>query len=842
MEVYDRELKESGKRKADWKFIVDVLLLFRPGIIRSRKSYKNLTNPSMYKSYFKIGWRTLIRNKEYAVINVAGLALSLTCCILIVLLIKHHIAFDNFHQNPEQIYRVVTEMHGQTISYSSGVPTPLTRLLRENQTFIKQISQIYTAPNVIISLKNDNQNQQYKEPDGVAFVESEFFEIFNFPLIKGHLSKALSNPNTAVLTEQMASKYFGDQDPIGESIWLGNELALTITGVLKDLPDNTHFRSGIFVSYPTFKSFMPWLANENFWSGISDNMQCFAILDPNVSIEQVENALAYYAKEYPISSDTKSIYKVQPLSDIHFNGKYGGAMEKSNLWILAAIGVFLLLTACVNFVNMATSKALQRSKEVGVRKVMGGKPSQLFWQFIFETGILTTMSIILALISTYILLPTVNNLFRTELSLPLFSDVGFILFVVALNILITFLAGCYPALVLGGFKPISALKGTLALQHNGRFSTRRTLIIFQFVISQVLIIAMLVVMNQMRFAMQSDLGFEKEAIVMVNMGNDSVQLKHALKNEFLRIPGVEKVSLCYNAPASRTTWGTDVQLDQSTEKHDFLTSMKLVDEDYMSTFDLKLIAGRNLVSADTVHEVLVNEALLRKLGITIAEDALGRNIAVNGGNMSGSIVGVIKNFHDKSFHEEISPSVFASAGEYYENFAIKLKPNAGKETLSQIEQIWKDNYPEQLFEYEFFDQSIAKFYENEETILSGIQLVSMIAIFIGCLGLYGLISFMVAQKTKEVGIRKVMGGGISHIAWLFGKEFVRLILIAFVIAAPIGYYLMSNWLQEFEFKIQLDIWTFAIAIGSTLLIAVFTVGYQVIRAAVVNPVVSLKIE
>ncbi|WP_192346746.1 ABC transporter permease [Algoriphagus sp. Y33] len=842
MEVYERNVKVSGKRKADRKFILDVLLLFRPGIIRPRRPYQNLNTYSMYKSYFKIGWRTLLRNQEYAVINIAGLALSITCCILIFALISHHLGFDDFHPEKADTYRIVTEMQSETASYSSGVPTPLGGLIRENQTFWKYIARTYKAPNILVTLKNDRESLKYKEPEGIVFVEPDFFGIFDFPLSKGSFESVLKEPNTAVITERLSKKYFGDDDPVGKSLWVDNTLALTITGVLRDLPSNTDFRSEIVVSYPAFTTYMPWLASENFWSGISGNFQCYTVLNPGVSVGQVEEALAYYAKEYPIGSNTKNIYHLQGLSDIHFNAKYGGAMDKSSLWILSAVGLFLLLTACVNFVNMATAKALRRSKEVGVRKVMGGHRWQLFWQFVFETGIITTLSVVLAVISSLLLLPGINNFFNTQLSARLFADIDVILFILILDVSITLLAGFYPAFILGGFKPIAALKGKIPLQQIGGFNTRRALIVSQFVISQVLVISLLVVVNQMRFAKQSDLGFDKESIVMVEMGSDSVKMNHALKNEFMRIPGVEKVALCSNAPASSDNWNTDLQFDNREGELDFLVNMKLVDEDYASVFNLQLVSGRDLLPSDTVREVLVNEALLHKLGIATAEEAIGRMVTVNAGSMSGPIVGVIKNFHDQSFHREISPTVFTTKAGNYSSFAIKLNPHVGKSSLKQIQGIWLTNYPDQLFEFSFLDESIARFYETEETLLKGVKLFSFIAIFIGCLGLYGLISFMVAQKTKEVGIRKVMGGGVSHIVWLFGREFVRLILIAFVIAAPIGWYLMSNWLQDFEFKIQLDLWTFGIAIGCSFVIAAVTVGYQVIRAAVVNPAVSLKTE
>lgn len=483
----------------------------------------------MYKSYFKIGWRTLIRNKEYAVINIAGLALSVTCCILLFMLIQHHLSFDNFHQNGDRIYRIVTEMHRDDVAYTNSVPSPLGEVFREEHTFGEQVSRVYRIGDVLITLQEQGGPIKYKEPEGIAFTEPSFFDVFKFPMKAGDIGTALSDPNTAIL-------------------------------------------------------------------------------------------------------------------------------------------------------------------------------------------------------------------------------------------------------------------------------------------------------------------------IMVGRGSDSLGTMASLKGEFLRIPGVEKVSLCYTAPASGYGWNNSIYFDKSTEEVNFLTNMKLADADYLSAFDLELVAGRNLAPSDTVREVLVNETLLKKLGIASAEEAIGKEIAANGGSMKGPIVGVVKDFHDKSFHEEIGPVLITTDVQNFENFAIKMNSQSIQVTLERIGALWQQQYPDKLFEYSFLDENIANFYEAEETILTGIQLFSMIAIFIGCLGLYGLISFMVAQKTKEVGIRKVMGGSISHIIWLFGQEFVRLVLIAFVIAAPIGWYLMSDWLQDFEFKVPLDIWIFAMAIGSTLLIAVLTVGYQVMRAAVVNPAISLKTE
>lgn len=796
----------------------------------------------MYKSYFKIGWRTLLRNKEYTLINISGLALSITCCILIFVLVKHHSGFDDFHQDQDRIYRIVTEQHRESVSFTNSVPSPLGMVLRENHTYTEKVARMFQESDAVISFERNGEKQLVKEPNGFAFTEPEFFDIFNFPLLKGNMKTALAEPNKAIITERLAKKYFGDQNPIGEVITYNSFLPFTITGVLEDLPPNTDISAEIFVSYSSMKDFNPWLASDEAWGGITGGMYCFTKLLPNVSPEEVEQALAPYVKLHRPESKNVHHYKLQALSDVHFDGRYGGAMEKSDIGILIAIGIFLLLTACVNFVNLATAQALKRSKEVGVRKVLGSFRSQLFWQFIFETTIIATVSILIALVAALALVPYVNDFFSTQIPVNFFSDGTLVLFILGLNILITLLAGCYPALILTGFKPVAALKGKLSMQQLGGFNTRRSLIVMQFAISQVLIIGVIVVMNQMRFAKQADLGFDKESIVMINSGSDSLIAKQTLKSELLRLPGIEKVSLCFQPPASSSSWNNSIRFGSDTEEVNFPTNMKLADADYISTFDLELLAGRDLIPSDTVREMVVNEAMLQRLGITSPEDALGEMIYANGGNMVGPIVGVVRNFHDRSMHAGISPALITTAGNMYSNFAIKLNGASVKSTLEEIEEIWKAQNPDKMFEYSFVDESIAQFYESEETLLKGVQFFSFIAIFIGCLGLYGLISFMISQKTKEVGIRKVMGGGVTHIIWLFGQEFVRLIMIAFLIAAPIGWWFMNQWLQDFEFKISLDVWTFALAIGSSIIIAALTVGYQVLKVAYLNPVISLKTE
>lgn len=792
----------------------------------------------MLRNYFKIAFRNLLKNKGYTMINVWGLALSMACGILIFTLVRYHLSFDNFHEHPDRIYRIVTELHRDNIGYNPSVPSPLGKYFRNDYTFGEKVARIATMRDDLITVKKGNEPVKFKEKQGLAFTEPEFFEIFNYPLLRG--KTALTEPNTAVLTEQMAKKYFGDEDPIGKSFLLNNTINFQVTGILKNLPENTDRKVEIFVSWPTLQSYDPWLAHDiDGWGGIRDGVECFVLLRPGVSPAEVEKVFPPYVQKYRPNSKNVHHYKLQPLADMHFDARYRGVMEKRNLWVLSVIGLFLLVTACVNFVNLATAQAVKRSKEVGVRKVLGGSKTQLFWQFISETSLITLIGMGVALGLSYLVLPVVNEFFQIQMTLRLFSDYRLLVFMGLLGILVAFLSGSYPGIILSGFQPVTALKGKQ--QHVGGFNTRRALIVIQFTISQILIIGTVVIMSQMRYVRQADLGFDKEAIVMVPKGSDPTGSKtNTLKNELLRINGVEKVSLCFAAPASDQAWGNFVAFDN--QEVNFQTSIKSADDQYLSTFGLELAAGKNLFPSDSVREFLVNEAFLRKLNIRSPEEAIGKIVSANGGSLVAPVVGVVKDFHDASFHREISPVVITTYSLDYSEYAVKINLARAKATISAIEKAWLGQHPEELFEYRFLDESIAQFYEAEDRILKLVQFFSFIAIFIGCLGLYGLVSFMVAQKTKEIGIRKVLGSSIAQILWIFGKEFSRLIVLAFLIAAPVAWWFMTQWLQNYRFRIEIGIYVFALTIGSAIIIAGVTVGYKVIKAAVANPVKSLRTE
>ena len=794
----------------------------------------------MLRNYFKIAWRNLIRNKAYASINIFGLALGMACGLLIFMLVKYHLSFDNFHRNADRIYRVVTELHRDVIEYESSVPSPLGKAFRDDYDFAEKVARIATYNDAVITVRTGKKVEKFKQKGGFAFTEPAYFDIFNFPFVIGSKQTALQQPNTAIITERLAQKYFKGENPINKTIRFGTNIDAKVTGILKDLPENSDQKTEIFVSYPTLKQQDEWLAGNDAWGGINGVMKCYVRLRPQVSVAQVEAVFPAYVTKYRPTNTNVHHYKLQPLSDVHFDARYDGPMDKKNLWVLSLIGVFLLVTACVNFINLATAQALNRAKEVGVRKVMGSLRSQLFWQFIAQTGVITVLALGLALVLSLAVLPYVNDWFTTQVRFDLLHDGQLILFIPLLVLFVTFVAGSYPGLILAGFQPIIALQGRLSQRNIGGFNTRRALIIAQFSLSQVLVVGLIVITKQMNYAKKSDLGFTKESIVMLPVASDYQKAK-TVKGEFEKLAGVEGVALCFGAPATNNNnWTTTLYYNNDPNQQAFQVSVKAADADYLKTFGLTLVAGRNLFPADSAREFVVNEAFARKLNLKSAGELLGKALKINDRN--GIVVGVVKDFHDVSFHQEINPiGIFTTPGLYY-NYAVKINTGNVPATMAALEKTWSANHPDKLYEYEFLDDDIATFYETEALMLKLIQVFSALALFIGCLGLYGLVSFMAAQKTKEIGIRKVLGSSIAQIIWMFGQEFTRLIFVAFALAAPLAWWLMNAWLADFKFKTEVGIEIFGWALLATLGIAFITVSFQSIKAALMNPVKSLRSE
>jgi ABC-type antimicrobial peptide transport system permease subunit len=538
----------------------------------------------------------------------------------------------------------------------------------------------------------------------------------------------------------------------------------------------------------------------------------------------------------------------QPLSDIHFDERFGNYRDhifsKSLITALELIGLFLILIACVNFINLATAQAVNRSKEVGVRKVLGSSRKQLSLQFLSETAIITLFAVLISMGIAYFSLPFLNRLLEVQITMNLISKPSILLFLTLVLIAVTFLSGLYPAIILSGFSPITALKTKITTKMVGGLSLRRVLVVLQFSIAHVLIIGTLIVVSQMNFFRNAALGFDKAAIINVGIPGDS--LSHTridyLRSQLLASPDIQHVSFSFSSPAADGNWNSDFKFDHATKTTNFNANLKWADVDYFKTYNLQFVAGRPYFPSDTVREVVVNETLLRKLGITDPKQAIGKQLDFWDGQMVVPIVGVIRDFNSYSLRQPMAPVVLGTWKDVYQTINIKIRPGKEKAVLPFIEKLWNASFPDFLYEYSFLDKTVANFYKQENQLSQLYKIFALIAILISCLGLYGLVSFMAAQRTREVGIRKVLGATAAHIVYLLSREFSLLILIAFAIATPVAWYFMHQWLQNYTYRVELSVWIFLLAIAGSMIIAWLTVAYRAIKAATANPVKNLRTE
>jgi putative ABC transport system permease protein len=795
----------------------------------------------MFKNYFKTALRNLKRNKSYALINITGLAVGIAACLLIFLLIQYQTSFDNFHKNKDRIYRVVAATKTPDgMDYSQGNAFPVAEGLRIDYPQLEHVARIYRVDDKQITVMNDNSNAAQKQfkLTKLFFADPGFFDIFNFPLIAGNSKTALSEPNTAILTQQTAEKYFGDwHTAINNYINYDNKKVCKITGVLKNIPANTDYPLQVVLSFKTTHN-----DTSSDWVSQTGNLNTFVVLPENMSAQQFDNNLKTFVKKHTPAEYANQGYMLQPLSDIHSNNQFGtltgSTFSKEIITALSLIGLFLLIIACINFVNLATAQAVNRSKEIGIRKVLGSTKKQLIIQLLSETFLIVFTAVVIATGIAFITLPLLNNLLQANLEMH--PDPSLITFSLAVLLIVTFLAGFYPAIILSGFNPVTALKSKFSGRATGGLSMRRVLVVLQFTIAQALIIGTLIVVSQMNFFENASMGFDRDAIVTVPMPNDSKI--DALKIQLLQQPGIKNVSVSAYNPTDNSHWGSDFKFDNAIKSTDFNADLKWADADYFKTYNLQLIAGRLYEPSDTVRGFVVNEMLVKKLGFRNPEDILGKRINFWDGSIVAPVIGVIKDFNGSSLKKEIKPTVLGSLKDAYQLINIKIQPQNVKQTLASVEKLWHNAYPDFIYEYQFLDDKIAGFYEQERQLSQLYKIFAGIAIFISCLGLYGFVSFMAVQRIKEVGVRKVLGASVMNIVYLFSKEFTLLIAIAFLIAAPLAWYFMHQWLQNFAYRININAGIFLLAILISVIIAWITVGYQSIKAAIANPVKSLRTE
>lgn len=815
----------------------------------------------MIKNYFKTAFRSLSRNRNYTVINIAGLAVGIAVCMIIFIVIQFQTGFDDFHPKKDRIYRVLTEYHHKdaaTVSYGKDVPFPLPNALKVSFPQIEQVAPLFASHDDKLLIKGDNETviKQFKEDKGVIFTTASFFEMFHFPLLSGSYA-SLNEPNNVLLTKETAEKYFGDwKTAVGKTIILelggyifehGTDV-LKVSGILSEIPPNTNFQLKMVVAYGTGATGSLMAASTDWQDRTNSGFGCYILMPSGIPVDDFNRQLSVFSGKVQ-SPENKDKHIIQPLSEVHYDTQTGNLSNKTIskpllnvLWLIAA---FILLIACVNFINLSTAQAVNRAKEVGVRKVLGGNKFQLQAQFIIETFLIVASAVLLAGIVTFFALPYITRLLELPVSLSLLNDTTVVLFLLTVTISVTALAGFYPSVVLSKFNPVAAFKSRIIAGAATGISLRRGLVVFQFVIAQALIIGTLVIIKQMNFFMHQPLGFDKNAIVNIPFRTDSAWFGKAdyLKRQLLSINGVQAVSFSSNTPVEEAgdIWST-FRFDRRVKEENFKVITRFADEDYTIAYKLQLVAGRNLLPSGITKEFLINESLAKKLGFKDPGDVLNKEISIWSDHIKCPVVGVLKDFNDRSFHNTLAPLLITTNATMYNQAAIKLGTANIPSVLQSVKAIWQQTFPDFMYEYRFLDDKIEGFYRQEKQLSQLYKIFAAIAVFLSCLGLYGLASFMAVQRIKEVGIRKVLGATAGSIIRLFSKEFILLVSVAFVIAVPVAWYCMHQWLQGYAYRISLD-WQLFISGGAVSVgIALITVSFRAMRAAMANPVKSLRTE
>jgi len=860
-EIFLRRHEDSPAR-ARWQFLRNVLKHFRPEFIKPIKLRPHYNSTAVIRNYFKTSSRNLVRNRNYAFINIAGLAIGIAVCMMIFIIIQFQSSFDSFHSKKDRIYRVLTEYHhadAANLSYGQSVPFPMPTGLKTAFPQIEQVVPIYASHNDQLQVPGVNGGpvKNFKEQSGVFYTGPSFFSTFNFPLLAGSYA-SLQEPNNVLLTKEIAEAYFGDWKTamgktikltgsyrIGAGLFQSPPISLKVSGVLATIPENTDFQLKLVIAFGTdFTGDKEYGLQNPDWNGTSPDFGCYVLLPPNISVDNFNRQLSAYGRKAQ-SSENKDSYIIQPLSAVHYDMETGNYSNKTIshgllnvLWLIAA---FILLIACVNFINLATAQTVNRAKEVGVRKVLGSNKSQLQMQFIVETFLIVMSAVIFAAVIAFLALPSLNRLLELSISLSTLNNPAIILFLLAIVLVVTVLAGFYPSIVLSRFSPVNALKSKVAMNTTKGISLRRGLVVFQFVVAQVLIIGTLIIVKQMNYFMNQPLGFDKDAIVNVPFRPDSTggKLTDYLRQQLLSVNGVQDVSFSSNTPVEdgNDSWSA-FKFNHAAKEAGFKTIVKFSDNEYVPTYKLQLIAGRNLQPSGPTREFLVNESFVRSLGLKPA-DILNKEVSIWGDVIKCPVVGVLKDFNDRSFRQDLAPLIIATNSTMYRQAGIKLATTNLSSTMQSIKRLWEQTFPDYVYEYRFLDDKIGDFYKQEDQLAQLYKIFSAIAIFLSCLGLYGLASFMAVQRIKEVGIRKVLGATAGNIVYLFSREFILLIVFAFAIATPIAWFSMHRWLEDYAYRINIDWWMFAAGGIVALVIAVVTISFQAIKAAMANPVKSL---
>jgi putative ABC transport system permease protein len=794
----------------------------------------------MFRLNLKIALRNLWKNKGYTTINVLGLSVGMASCILIFLFIRFQFSYDEGYKNEDRIYRFVTDWKYNSFDdYSKGVAIPHVAAARNEMAGLEKVAAVFRAWG-IFTVKDLKGKEIQKVDEMIFFTEPDFFDILSISWYSAKPGKSFSEPNTVVLSESMARKLFGSPEKALTRPLIYGGTSLKVVGIIKDMPENSSFPLKIMLSYETF-----WGKHDKSWDSVDSGKECYALLKKGVTLNDMQGPLKSFNDKYYHKPDISGnqTTALQPLRDIHFNDRYGSfngdGNTKKELYALAVIGLFLILTACINFINLATAQAINRSKEVGVRKVMGSRRSQLVVQFLTETIAITIMALLIACVVVELVIPGLQNLIGIQKAFNLFRYPIIFLFFFILISGVAVLAGFHPAIIMSGFSPALAIKNKVTI-NSSNLSLRKILVVVQFAITIVLIIGTLVIMRQMEYVRNQPIGFNAENVLMVYTPSDSLGTiqKKTFINKLTSIPGVDMLSNCSQAPMSSQNNTTNFFIN-GVENKDFEVRLSQADPDYFKLFGLKIIAGKIYARSDTTNGFIVNETFLKKIHVKNPEDALGKIITIG---QSAAIVGVVQDFNDHSLKEEKSPLLIYQRARNYQQMAIKIGSAEPLKVSREIELLWTSSFPQGMYHGNFLNEDISKFYKGEQVMAVMFKVFAGVIIFISFIGLFGLISFVASQRTKEVAIRKVLGASTLELVKMLNGTFLLMVFIANLVAWPLAYLFVKKWLAGFAYRMDLTVWPFVLAMCISMLITLITVSIRSYKAAVANTIDALKYE
>lgn len=853
-ELYLERSAKKGALKANLHYIKDVADMARPFNLFKNKN--SITGYGMYKNYLKIAFRNMLKSKVYSIINIAGLAIGMAATILILLFVQHELSYDKYLKDSDRLFRLSRAWYnddGEVNLHLGQLAPPFGPLIKSDYDGLVERSVRLMQATFLVR----GNGKAIEEPN-MYFADADVFDVFSWKAIEGDLATALQNPTAVVLTESAADRYFGKINVVGEALTLNNQylpqpFEVTVAAVIEDIPDNTHFHPDIIGAMAPVVNF--YGGEENMmraWG--SNNFATYVRLREGYGYKEFESELANFLDKHLEPSGSGRMpsqynkISVWPITDIHLHSHLDSELEANGdiayVYLYTMIALFILVIACINFINLATARSAKRAREVGMRKVMGAVRPMLVRQFMAESIMYAVFALLLAVLLVNLVLPWFNNFAQTELVLNIFSNTFLIWLLIGITLITGLVAGAYPALYLSGYKPVDTLKGEFSTGKAG-INLRSVLVVFQFAISIILLIGVGVVNDQLDYVKSKDLGFDDNRVAVLPVNQEIYQNYQNIKLSLLDNPAISKVGLASRIPSERLldSQGAEVEVNGNMEQVTFRIADVHIDHDFLKTLDIPIIAGRDFDfdrASDSTEAFVINEATVKSLGWPTNDEAIGKKF--NYGGRNGYIIGVTKDFHFESLHQKIAPVVFLITGGRMGKIAVKLDQEKTAEGLAFLREKWSYLMPDYPFDYFFIDARFDEQYTGEDRLSELINYFSFLAIIIGMLGLFGLASYTTEQRFKEIGIRKVLGASNREILLILTRGFTLLVFIGFILAIPVSLFLMNTWLDTFAYHGAVSWLTILLAGTSAIVLAWFTVGFQTVKAARSNPINSIHYE